>query len=515
LLQKRKEAGQDTYGLFIDLIKAFDSISREALFLILRRYGMPDHFVNIIIRLHTEANISIAMPGGSDPDAPDVVVDSTIGVRQGSNEGPVLFLFFMLAVFHTLEWPPGIEPLQYRTQSLDKPSKAVLHSFSFMTGLFADDCFLAFEKYDKLDSGTRYLHSHMRKLGLNMHVGRPGVAGGSKTVAILFPADTKKYDSGKKDKIELQDELGPCFVEFSTSIIYLGHTIEYTLTSKADIEAKITRAKQAFGAVGKSLLRSRLLNIRDKGKLFVSLVVSILLYGCECWTMTQKLHGKLTSFYNSCVRKMCRRTNWRTTYHQRIHSVDLRQRLGIKSFDDYYTKRLLHWAGHVARLPISRLPRKFLFSEAVAGPYSLPSTRRGSWINTVNLALTAVGIFNKKDERAWMNQACDRQTWRQVTSIVISHLYASKSQILPTEPLATITATPTPHQLPTTATPPTLTPHQPPLIIPPPQQPIALLPNTPPPVLLNPHLPPFQLLPPPRHRYPLRSASFNQPPEPF
>jgi hypothetical protein len=40
-LQKRKEHNLSTWALFIDLVKAFDTVSREALFLILRRFGMP------------------------------------------------------------------------------------------------------------------------------------------------------------------------------------------------------------------------------------------------------------------------------------------------------------------------------------------------------------------------------------------------------------------------------------------------------------------------------------------
>ena len=35
-------------------------------------------------------------------------VDVTIGVRQGSCEGPVLFLFMMLAAMETLTWSPSI-----------------------------------------------------------------------------------------------------------------------------------------------------------------------------------------------------------------------------------------------------------------------------------------------------------------------------------------------------------------------------------------------------------------------
>ena len=48
-LNKRKEHGLETWALYIDLVKAFDSVPREALFMILRRFGFPDHFVNIII----------------------------------------------------------------------------------------------------------------------------------------------------------------------------------------------------------------------------------------------------------------------------------------------------------------------------------------------------------------------------------------------------------------------------------------------------------------------------------
>ena len=48
-----------TWALFIDLVKAFDTVSREALFAVLRRFGLPDHFVNIVIRLHENAKIKV------------------------------------------------------------------------------------------------------------------------------------------------------------------------------------------------------------------------------------------------------------------------------------------------------------------------------------------------------------------------------------------------------------------------------------------------------------------------
>ena len=108
-LHKRKEHGLETWALFIDLVKAFDTVPREALFAILRRFGLPDHFVNIVIRLHENALINVKI--GED----DSEVESSIGVRQGSCEGPILFLFIMQAVMETLTW--AVAKLVFRTRS--------------------------------------------------------------------------------------------------------------------------------------------------------------------------------------------------------------------------------------------------------------------------------------------------------------------------------------------------------------------------------------------------------------
>jgi len=80
-LQKRKEHNLSTWALFIDLVKAFDTVSCETLFLILRRFGMPDHFVSTVMRLHTNAIMKFKI-GEVDSSVP-----SNVGVRQGSCEG--------------------------------------------------------------------------------------------------------------------------------------------------------------------------------------------------------------------------------------------------------------------------------------------------------------------------------------------------------------------------------------------------------------------------------------------
>jgi hypothetical protein len=56
---------------------------------------------------------------------------------------------------------------------------------------------------------------------------------------------------------------------------------------------------------------------------------------------------------------MCRITVAQAIKH-RITTKNLFERLGVGSVDSYYNCRLLRWAGHVARMPMDRMPRKLL-----------------------------------------------------------------------------------------------------------------------------------------------------------
>jgi hypothetical protein len=84
-------------------------VSHSALFAILRKRGCPEHFVNILIRLHRNANMHIDVNGET------ARVDINIGIKQGSNEGPSLFLYMILAFMDSLEFPSHIKAPMFHT----------------------------------------------------------------------------------------------------------------------------------------------------------------------------------------------------------------------------------------------------------------------------------------------------------------------------------------------------------------------------------------------------------------
>ena len=52
ILQERKDKNLDTWALFMDLIKAFDTVNHEVIMITLDKFGCPDKLQQMIARLY-------------------------------------------------------------------------------------------------------------------------------------------------------------------------------------------------------------------------------------------------------------------------------------------------------------------------------------------------------------------------------------------------------------------------------------------------------------------------------
>ncbi len=78
------------------------------------------------------------------------------------------------------------------------------------------------------------------------------------------------------------------------------------------------------------------------------------------------------------------------TMKHRITFKSFLERFGIGSFGSYYNRRLLRWAGHVARMPMDRMPGKLLTGWVEhARPAGFPQM---TWGRTFNKALKSYGL---------------------------------------------------------------------------------------------------------------------------
>ena len=95
-LQIRKQHGKDTWAVFVDLVKAFDTADHSLLFAILKKYGIPDSLISVIEKMYKDSIVSFKI-GSESRD-----IKYGIGVKQGDNMAPVLFIYLMNAFAETL-----------------------------------------------------------------------------------------------------------------------------------------------------------------------------------------------------------------------------------------------------------------------------------------------------------------------------------------------------------------------------------------------------------------------------
>ena len=324
----------------------------------------------------------------------------------------MLFLFIMQAAMETMNWPVPKPEFRTRTDGVTMGEKSErkrgAKTFEFWLSLFADDCALFFNTRSDLITGTSYLFNHLRKFGLLMHVGNGGIL--SKTEAMYFPSPRVEYSVADTSRFDVLDVNGSVagFIDFTQEFKYLGSIIHSSLTSEADVDRRIKSATAAFGAL-KNIFTNRNIDLKIKGRIYTALCLSILLYGSEVWCLKEDLFHRLRSFHHRCARTMCR-INIAHTIRHHISSESLIGRLDIESLDTYYHRRLLRWAGHIARMPLNRAPRMFLTGwVANSRPTGCPQM---TWGRTLKKALQRNSL--PTDFSKWRELAADRGQWRAI-----------------------------------------------------------------------------------------------------
>ena len=137
-------------------------------------------------------------------------------------------------------------------------------------------------------------------------------------------------------------------------------------------------------------------------------MLSITLYGCETWSLTENQLRRLRVMHAHHLRVMSHVSRTRM-WDEHISTQELGQRLRIDSIDTSITRRQLRWLGHVARMDFDRrLPRRMLSAWVPhPRPVGAPTMTYGRSIGK------ALAKFNV-DEARWAELALDRGAWRQM-----------------------------------------------------------------------------------------------------
>ncbi|KAJ4446304.1 hypothetical protein ANN_12999 [Periplaneta americana] len=148
------------------------------------------------------------------------------------------------------------------------------------------------------------------------------------------------------------------------------------------------------------LLSSRLLSKNLKVRIYKTVILPVVLYSCETWTLTLREGQRLREFENKVLRETFRAKRdevtgkWRKLHNAELHSLYFSPDI-IRNI----ISRRLRWAGHVIRMGESKNAYRVLVGRS-EGKRSLGRPRR-RWEDNIKMDLRAVGY----DDRDRINLA--------------------------------------------------------------------------------------------------------------
>ena len=378
------------YTTFIDLTKAFDTVSREGLWKIMAKFGCPPKFIMIVRQFHDGMNARVQDGGAFSEPFP-----VTNGVKQGCVLAPTLFSIMFSAMLSDAfrEETIGVE-LLYRTDgsvfnSRRMHTKTKVHKDVARDFLFADDCALNASNEADMQKSMNLFSRACEDFGLTIST--------KKTEVLHQPAPGVPYS---EPHITVNDVRLAATEKFT----YLGSTISRNVNIDDEVTSRIAKASASFGRLRDKVWERRGLNTKTKLKVYKAVVLPSLLYACETWTVYSRHARQLNAFHMRCLRNILR-----IKWQDMIPDTDVLQQAETESIYAILMRSQLRWAGHVHRMDDSRLPKRLFYGELENGKRSVgrPKLR---YKDSLKASLKLSNIPHV----SWENAADDRPVWRAV-----------------------------------------------------------------------------------------------------
>ena len=388
--EKCREQNRDLYMVFVDLTKAFDSVSREGLWKLLAKVGCPPKIINIIRSFHEGMMARVQDQGNTSEPFP-----VTNGTKQGCVMAPFLFIIIFSAMLHDAfkNCNKGVK-IRFRCDggifNLQRLKAKTRVTFLLLLELlFADDCALMAYTQEDLQSAVDDFARSANRYGLTISI---------KKTEVLF--QPRPGTLPHQPVITIGGEQLKAVDKFC----YLGGFISQNARVDDEVTARIGKASAAFGRLQHKLWADHGIRLSTKIAVYRTVVLTALLYGSETWAWYRQHVKILDRFHLRCLRKICG-ISWR----DKVPDTEVLDRCGITGIEALLMKAQLRWAGHIVRMDDSRIPKAVFYSELAAGRRS-----QGGQYKRYKDVLKATLKSCNISTTAWENIALNRPQWRKI-----------------------------------------------------------------------------------------------------
>ena len=105
-------------------------------------------------------------------------------------------------------------------------------------------------------------------------------------------------EDGERAPITMGNDVVECVEDFT----YLGSSVTPNAKIDAEVDRRLASASKAFGALRHAIFKDRGLSITTKRHIYQACVLSVLLYGSECWVPLRRHLKRLNSFHHRRIR---------------------------------------------------------------------------------------------------------------------------------------------------------------------------------------------------------------------
>jgi len=130
---------------------------------------------------------------------------------------------------------------------------------------------------------------------------------------------------------------------------YLGTIVTNQKSIGEEIKSRLSSGNACYHSV-QNLLSTRLLSKNFKIKIYRTVILPVVLYGCETWSLTLREERKLKMFENRVLRVFGPRKDEVAGEWRRLHNVELNNFEPSSNIVRVIKSRRMRWSGHVARM---------------------------------------------------------------------------------------------------------------------------------------------------------------------
>ena len=298
--------------IFVDFNKAFDSIDRRAISIVLSKYGVSELLIVDVMQFYIGTSAVVATAHGNTGN-----FSTTSGVLQGDTLAPFRFITLLDNIL--------------RETLLDKidgftitPRRSSRYPAVRIGNLaYANDIAITCDTIDQAQNVFRRLEMNASKVGLKINFKK-----------------TKILHAGHNSQPSPFTAINGYTLEICNDFLYLG------VSTKTPLNVVLEKIGRAWFAIGKlrPIFISKISDA-NKVRLFRATVETIAAYGLESVPMTRSLCRKIDASHRQLVRAALG-----ITWPETISTAKLTQRAKLIPLSRTIRKRRLRLVGHVIRM---------------------------------------------------------------------------------------------------------------------------------------------------------------------